>query len=59
MGFPPISTIGFGFSEVSSERREPRPPARISTFILYELQLGTDFTNLYELHERGTDYESR
>src|SRR6202043_4235117 len=31
IGWPPISTIGFGFSSVSSERRVPRPPARITT----------------------------
>jgi hypothetical protein len=37
IGRPPISTIGFGFREVSSDRREPSPPARMSTFIIYEL----------------------
>src|SRR5215208_3317793 len=32
IGRPPISTIGFGFTSVSSERRVPSPPARITTF---------------------------
>ena len=32
MGRPPISTIGFGFNTVSSESREPTPPAIITTF---------------------------
>src|SRR4029079_11586325 len=33
MGCPPISTIGFGRTIVSSLRRLPRPPARIITFM--------------------------
>ena len=33
MGYSPTSTIGFGLSVVSSDRRLPRPPARIPTFI--------------------------
>src|SRR3954447_689637 len=32
IGLPPISIIGFGFSGVSSPRRAPRPPARITAF---------------------------
>src|SRR3984893_16879449 len=32
IGWPPISTIGFGLTSVSSERRVPRPPARMTTF---------------------------
>src|SRR5271166_4098217 len=32
IGLPPISTIGFGRSAVSSLSREPKPPARITTF---------------------------
>jgi hypothetical protein len=32
-GFPPISTIGFGFESDSSAIRVPRPPARITAFI--------------------------
>ncbi|MBC7636318.1 MAG: hypothetical protein H7251_12020 [Acetobacteraceae bacterium] len=28
----PISTIGFGFTLVSSDRRLPKPPAKITTF---------------------------
>src|SRR5947209_9268319 len=31
-GLPPISTIGFGRTEVSSVKREPTPPARITAF---------------------------
>src|SRR5947209_3775330 len=34
MGRPPISTIGLGRTAVSSSRREPRPPARITAFIV-------------------------
>src|SRR5580692_6046614 len=33
IGRPPISTIGFGRSVVSSESRVPSPPARITAFI--------------------------
>jgi hypothetical protein len=33
IGIPPISTIGFGLIEVSSEIRVPSPPARITAFI--------------------------
>src|SRR6266702_1429714 len=33
MGWPPISTIGFGRTEVSSLRRLPSPPARIIAFM--------------------------
>src|ERR1035437_10497283 len=32
IGLPPISTIGLGRTAVSSLRREPKPPARITTF---------------------------
>jgi hypothetical protein len=32
IGLPPISTIGFGLSAVSSDKREPRPPARMIVF---------------------------
>src|SRR5262245_39878828 len=31
MGLPPISTMGLGRRVVSSERREPKPPARLIT----------------------------
>ena len=30
----PISTIGFGLMAVSSDRRVPKPPARITAFTL-------------------------
>ena len=33
IGLPPISTIGLGFTCVSSLMREPNPPARMTTFI--------------------------
>src|SRR3989337_898758 len=33
IGRPPISTIGFGFTSVSSTRRVPTPPARMATFM--------------------------
>src|SRR5215468_5936047 len=33
IGLPPISTIGLGRKAVSSERRVPNPPAKITTFI--------------------------
>src|SRR2546430_15506910 len=33
MGLPPISTIGFGLTRVSSLNLEPTPPARITAFI--------------------------
>src|SRR4030095_6221281 len=32
-GLPPISIIGFGFTCVSSLRREPNPPARMTVFM--------------------------
>src|SRR6266478_732618 len=31
-GRPPISSMGFGTTAVSSARRVPRPPARMTTF---------------------------
>jgi hypothetical protein len=33
MGRPPISTIGLGRTVVSSDKRVPKPPASITTFI--------------------------
>src|SRR5208283_2589072 len=36
MGWPPISTMGLGRTEVSSLRRVPRPPARMTAFIMGE-----------------------
>src|SRR5690349_9682245 len=35
IGLPPISTIGFGRATVSSDSREPRPPARMTAFIVH------------------------
>src|SRR5271155_1817569 len=37
MGRPPISTIGLGRNSVSSLRRVPNPPQRITTFIVRAL----------------------
>src|SRR3954469_25258191 len=39
---PPISTIGFGLTTVSSERRLPSPPAKMTTFILRPQQSPRD-----------------
>src|SRR5918993_1329995 len=33
IGIPPISTIGFGRTDVSSPKRVPKPPARITACI--------------------------
>ena len=43
IGRPPISTIGFGFVEVSSESLVPRPPASMTAFIAKE-EWGGDST---------------
>src|SRR6266849_8797537 len=45
-GFPPISTIGLGLISVSSARRVPMPPAKMTTFMwrsrwqVHEVPLG-------------------
>src|SRR5580692_7304035 len=51
IGRPPISTIGFGRTPVSSLSRVPRPPARITAFIsvltphvAYSLHLSVQYT---------------
>lgn len=49
MGFPPISTIGFGLYSVSSRKRVPIPPQRIITFILNQLQISKTIINKTEL----------
>src|SRR5579871_5477648 len=36
IGWPPISTIGLGRSCVSSDKREPTPPASMTTFMAYD-----------------------
>jgi hypothetical protein len=56
IGRPPISTIGFGFREVSSDRREPSPPARMSTFIIYELQELERMTRIVSIYYLFIDY---
>ena len=33
IGMPPISIIGFGLNWLSSLMREPKPPARRTTFV--------------------------
>jgi hypothetical protein len=38
MGLPPISIMGFGLRCDSSEMRVPRPPARITAFIILRAQ---------------------
>src|ERR1035438_902406 len=43
IGRPPISTIGFGRRLVSSERREPNPPARMIAFMLLPQYFGAFF----------------
>jgi hypothetical protein len=37
MGREPMLTIGFGRNSVSSRRRVPRPPQRITTLILSDI----------------------
>src|SRR6185503_12099876 len=50
IGRPPISTIGLGRSSVSSVSRVPCPPARMTTFMRYLLQLlRTRFVELVHL----------
>ncbi len=65
MGFPPISTIGFGRVPVSSDIRVPRPPAKITTFIDTDI-LDTDilmnpakigFSALVNIKLKGLDAE--
>ena len=56
IGLPPISTIGFGRTPVSSLSRVPKPPARITAFIGASLsrprdQIGEDI--LYEHLDSG------
>jgi len=38
IGLSPISTMGFGLRCVSSDNLVPRPPAKITTFILYNFK---------------------
>jgi hypothetical protein len=35
IGLPPISIIGFGLNADSSEILVPKPPAKITAFIIY------------------------
>ena len=42
IGYPPISTIGFGFKTVSSPKRVPNPPASINTFIAQSFAVQTN-----------------
>src|SRR4051795_10012037 len=48
IGRPPTSTIGFGRNSVSSRRRVPRPPHKITTFT--EKELLHEATNLSLFH---------
>src|SRR4051794_40114015 len=52
IGRPPISTIGFGRTSVSSASRVPRPPARIATFIPQHVLLGTVQTDSIDTSSR-------
>jgi len=38
IGFPPISTIGFGILTVASLNLDPKPPAKITAFISFLFQ---------------------
>ena len=40
IGLPPISTIGFGRTVVSSLSRVPMPPARMTVFIRWRAYRG-------------------
>jgi hypothetical protein len=40
IGLPPISTMGFGLTEVSSEILVPSPPARMTAFTTHILLFG-------------------
>jgi hypothetical protein len=42
MGLPPISTIGLGRRTVSSESRDPNPPARMIVFMARLARLGVN-----------------
>src|SRR5450756_144001 len=42
IGRSPISTMGLGLEAVSSDRRVPRPPARMTTFTTCSLPEMTD-----------------
>jgi hypothetical protein len=45
-GFTPDFDHGLGLRVVSSESREPRPPARINTFIISRItRMETNYTN--------------
>jgi hypothetical protein len=51
IGLPPISTIGFGRTAVSSLSREPKPPARITAFIVVRLEHTVNDLTEYDLHQ--------
>src|SRR6478735_1241816 len=46
IGNPPTSIMGLGFTSVSSARRLPRPPARMTTFIDVGYQYELNFSRL-------------
>src|SRR4051812_49139071 len=54
MGAPPISTIGFGRTDVSSARRLPSPPARITAFTA-DLLFGAGFRSPYRVTADGDE----
>src|SRR6266481_4541217 len=53
MGRPPISTIGFGLAIVSSDRREPNPPARMTAFMVV---LSSQKPDVQSTHEATSNY---
>ncbi len=54
IGLPPISTIGFGRVVVSSLRREPKPPAKITAFTILQLTLAWPAPHTLALRESPT-----
>ena len=48
IGLPPISTIGFGLIDVSSASLEPKPPAKITTFISHLILNCKKYADTYD-----------
>ena len=55
IGRPPISTIGFGLVSVSSERREPRPPARMTALTPLDAGRSVAASSLIPLTSRDSE----
>jgi len=58
IGSPPISTIGFGLMTVSSARRVPNPPARITAFMDKTPELLGDF-DLRTMRQLSLEYNEK